>query len=49
MIYAACILGGMFLGGLVDTYQDPDCGAATALGFFGLLVLGILYVGKVYL
>jgi len=49
MIYAACILFGVFIGGLVDTYHDPDCGAATVLGFFGMVVLGLLYVGKTYL
>lgn len=49
MVYAALILGGMFVGGLIDTYHDPDCSVATVIGFFGLVVLGILFIGKTYL
>lgn len=47
MIYAACIGLGIFIGGFFS--DDGEVTPAAPVGFFVLLVVGLLYIGKTYL
>ncbi len=48
MLYVALFLTGMLVGGLLDVSCEEGP-PALPVGCIGLLVLGILYIGKTYL